>query len=130
MESLGGGDFLRLINTGEDDLVSKREAVDEFALEDVAAEGVAARLENGPEAAGRIGRTQGAEGFADRSGVVREVVDDRDAVDFSANLEAAANRAKGGQRFDNGLLRQALARGERGGGRGIEGIVLSGDGHR
>src|SRR5579872_5959245 len=130
MESLGGRDSLRLINAGEDDLVSKREAVDEFALEDVAAEGVAARLENGPEAAARIGRTQSAEGFADRGGMVGEVIDDRDAVDFSANLEAAAHRAKGGEGFDDGIPRKALAGGERGGGRGIEGVVLSGDGHR
>src|SRR6185437_7959179 len=57
-----------------------------------------------------------------------EVVDDGHAVDFGPDFEAALDAAEGGEGFRNGGKRNALPEGERGGGRGVEGVVGSGHG--
>ena len=89
VEALGEGDGLGLEDAGEDDLIGEGEGVDEVSLEDVAPESVGAGLEDGDEAAATVAGAQGTEGLADGRGVVSEVVDDGDAVDLGADLEAA-----------------------------------------
>ena len=66
------------------------------------------------------------EGFADGGGVVREVFDEGDAVDFGADFEAALDALEGGEGFGDGCGGDALAGGEGGSGSGVEGVVLAG----
>jgi len=115
-------------DAGEDDFVGESEAFDQFALEDVAAEGVGAGFEHGPETAARVRGAKGAEGLANGGGVVGEVVDDDDAVDFHADFKATADAAERGERLGNGLGSNSLPCRERGGGRGIERVVFTGHG--
>ena len=67
-----------LINASEDDTVCQTETFNQLVLEDFAAKGVGARLEDGPETRLRIDGAQGTQGFADGRGVVGEVVNDGD----------------------------------------------------
>ena len=62
MEALGDRDGLGLEDAGKDDLIGEGEGVDEFVLEDVAAEGVGAWLEDGDEAAAAVGGAEGRGG--------------------------------------------------------------------
>ncbi len=77
----------------------------------------------------RIDGAQGAQGFANGGGVVGEVVDDGDAVDFGADFEAALDALEGGESGDDGLLGDALAGSKGGGGGGVERVVLAGELH-
>jgi hypothetical protein len=128
VEALGGWDAFGLEDGGEDDAVGEGEAFDELGFEDVAAEGVGARFEDGPEALAGVGLAEGAEGFADGGGVVCEVVDDGDVVDDGADFETALNALEGCQGFYDSGGGDALACRERGGGGGVEGVVLAGHG--
>ena len=93
------GNALLLEDAGEDDVIGEREACDEIVRQDFAAERVGARLEHGPEAPPRIDGAQCAEGFADGGGVVSEVFDDGDAVDYCADFKAALDALEGGESF-------------------------------
>ena len=55
------------------------EGLGQFVLEDIAAGGVAARLEDGPDLLVRVAQPQGAEGLPDGGGVMPKIIQDRDA---------------------------------------------------
>ena len=116
---------LALEDAGEDDAIGEGERVHEGEFEDVAAESVGARLEDSPEATVGVALAKGAEGFANGGGMMREVVDDGDAVDLCANLEAAFDGAEGTKGFFNGGGSDALPCSERGGGGGVECVVFA-----
>ena len=111
-----------------DNAVGDSEAFDELGLKNVAAEGVGAWFEDGPEALARVGLAKCAEGLADGGGVVGEVVDDGDSVDDGADLEASLDALETGESFDDGGGANALADGKRGGCGGVQGVVLAGHG--
>ena len=130
VESLRVGNALLLIDEfGEDYAVGEAEAGDEIVLQDLAAEGVGARLEDGPEARLGVDGAESAEGFADGGGVVGEVVDDGDAGDLGADFKPAFDAFEGGEGGLDGGERNALMGGEGGGGGGVEGVVLAGQMH-
>jgi hypothetical protein len=128
MQALGGRNLLRVKDRSEDDLIGEREALHQLGLEDVAAKSIRARLENRPETPSGIRGAQRAQSFANRRRVVREVVDDGDTVDLSANLETATDTAKSGERLDNGVLRDALAGCQRRCRRGVERVMFARNG--
>ena len=126
MEALGLGDALLLVDAGENDAIGEAKAGDEIGFEHFAAQRVGARLENGPEARLRIDGAQGAQGFANGGGVVREVFNDGDAGDLGADFEAALDALEGGERLGDGFFADALAGGKGRGGGGVERVVLAG----
>ena len=112
-------------DAGEDDVVGKGKAFDQLALEDVAAQRVGTGFEHRPEGPARISGAQSTQGFADRGGMVGEIVDDGDAVDFCAHFEPASHAAKRCQRFGNRFRGNSLPRGQRRRGGRVQGIVLA-----
>ena len=65
----------------DDHLVRALERLDEVALEHLQARRRGARLEDRPDAPGRVREAQRGDGFGDGGRMVREVVVDLDAVD-------------------------------------------------
>ena len=61
---------------------------------------------------------------------MREVLDERDAVDLVAHFEAALDAFETGESCRDGFFLDALAGGEGRGGRGVEDVVLAGEVHR
>ncbi len=61
--------------------------------------------------------------------MVGEVLNDGDAADLGADFKAALDAFEGGEGFDDGFFADALAGGERGGGGGVERVVLAGEVH-
>src|SRR5580700_9919080 len=101
MKALFFGDALLLVDSGENGVVGELEARDEIGGENFAPERIGTRLEHGPEAAVGVDGAEGAEGFANCRGVVGEVFNDGDAINFRADLKAALDALEGGERFDD-----------------------------
>src|SRR5208282_2922221 len=106
IEPFGLRDRLRFEDGRDDYLIGEREAAGERILQHVAAHGVRARLEHDPQARLRIARPQRPNRLLDGRGMMRKVVDDRDAVDFGLHLQPALHAAK---RFE-GLRYHSLKR--------------------
>ena len=70
-------------------------AFGQFALEDIAPGGVAARLEDGPEALLGVAAAQRAQGFADGGGMMAEIVYHRDAAGHAAHFHAPPHAFEG-----------------------------------
>ncbi len=77
----------------------------------------------------RVDGAQRSQGFADGRGVMRKVVDDGDAGDDGAHFKAALDAFEAGQSGLNCFFADALVRGQRGGGRGVERVVFAGQRH-
>ncbi len=129
VQALGVGNALLLVDAGENDAIGEAQACDQIGLEHLAAQRVGARLQHCPEARLRIDGAQRAQGFANGRGVVGKVFDDGDAADFGAHFKPALDALEGGERLDDGFLGDALAGGKRGGGGGVERVVLAGKVH-
>ena len=56
-----------------------------------------------------------------------EVLDEGDAADFGADFKPALDAFEGGEGLDDGFFADALAGGKRGGGGGVERVVLAGE---
>jgi len=95
VEAFGGGDLLEARDGGDDHGVGIGEGGGQFILKNIAARGVAAGLEDGPELLLRVFDAQGAQGFADGGRVVAEIIDDGDAAGDAANFHAAFDAFEG-----------------------------------
>jgi len=73
----------------DDDRIGIGKGAGQLVLENVAASCIGARFENGPDFLLRIFDAQGAQGLADSSGVVAEIVEDGDAAGDAADFHAA-----------------------------------------
>ena len=92
IEPLGFGNALLLVNAGEHHAIGETQARDELVGEHLAAQRVGARFEHGPEPRLRINGAERAESFANGGGVVREVLNERDAGDLGRALQDGALR--------------------------------------
>ena len=101
VETLIGGDLLRVRHGGDDAGIGLGEGFDELVLQHVAAAGVRAGLKQGPQAAAGVALAQAAQRLANRGGVMTEVVNDRHAILFTALLLAAADATEALQAVAN-----------------------------
>lgn len=97
VESVFGGDAFVVFNGGENGEVCGGEGFCEFFLEEVADGGVAAGVEEDPEAAFGEALAQALYGLFDGGGVVGEVVYHGDAVDGAADFLATCHALEGGE---------------------------------
>ena len=86
IEAFLGRHLLEPGDLGHDHALGQAQCLGELDLKVVTARGVAARLEDGPDPALGESAAKRLEGLADGGGVMGEVVDDGDAVDFAANF--------------------------------------------
>ena len=86
-----------MADRADDDLVGVGERVGELVLEDRAPRGRRARLEDGDQPPAAVAPAQRAQRLAHRRRVVREVVDDGDALGDAAQLLAAAHAGEAAQ---------------------------------
>src|SRR6185295_10315036 len=108
------------------DAVSARKAPGQSVGHDAALEGVRARLENGEDARLAAALAQRGDGFADRGGVMRKIVVDRDTAHRTLQFEPAAHAFETGERRDRRLrFHPGMARGGDGGER-VEAVVRPG----
>lgn len=89
--------LVRMVHGGDHGEVRRGERQGQFVLEDIAARGVGARFENGPDAGFWITLAQAQDGLFDGRGVVREVVHDGNAVHNSLDFLPARDALKPGQ---------------------------------
>ena len=82
------------MNAAEEDAIAEREGLRQSILKNSAAHGIGARLENGPEAAVRPAKARGFDGGADGGGMMREIVDHQNAVDFALHIHATLDALK------------------------------------
>jgi hypothetical protein len=97
VQAFGIGNALLLVDTGEDDAVSEKKALDQVGLKNLAAESVGAGFQHRPNAAGRVNGPECPEGFADGGGVVSEVVNDGNSVDNGADFKPPFDGFEGGE---------------------------------
>ena len=88
-------DLVEVRDGGDHGEVGEGEGFGEFVLEDGAASGVGARLEEDPEAAIRVFLAQALHSQLDGGGVVGEVIDHLDAVHLAAEFLAAGDTFEG-----------------------------------
>ena len=131
VQALGGGDVFLLEDPGQSTIWSASERLSTSSRSKTLRRSV---LERGSSTAHRrvlgYAARRALQGFADGGGVVREVIDDGDAVDLRANFQPALDAAEGGEGLGDGGERDALSEGERGGGGGVQRVVRSGHGER
>ena len=77
-------------DTGENNLICKRQAFDKLALKHISAQRVRTWLEDCPKFSPRIGAAKSSQGLANRRWVVGEVIDDRHASDLQRALRVDA----------------------------------------
>ena len=70
------------------------EGLGQRVLKNLAPHGVRARLDGGPDLAAGPARARGFQRQANRGGMVREILDDEDAIGFALDLHAAADALK------------------------------------
>ena len=129
MQALSLRYALLLIDRGENGAIGEAKTLHEIVRQNLAAERVGTRLENGPEPRARINRAQRPKSFADGSGVVREVFDKGDAVDFGTHFEASLDALETGEGLGDGVGRDTLPSGKGRGGGGVEGVVFAREVH-
>lgn len=95
VEALGGGDFMDIGQRCDDSNVCGGEGGCEFFLKNVALRGVGAWLEKNPQSGFWIALADGLDGKLNGGGVVGEIVDDFDAIDFAAEFLAAGYAIEG-----------------------------------
>src|SRR5262249_20712340 len=84
----------------------------QIVLQDIAAHGVGAWLENRPQPRTRVSRTKSGKRSGNSRRMVRKVVNDRDTVDLRAHLEASLHALEGLKRCGNFIFRDSVAIGE------------------
>src|SRR5438445_543902 len=77
----------------------RSEAARQFVLKDCAPQRVRAWLANCPQPPPGVARAQGLQRFGDRGGMMREVVNDRDAADFRLHFEPPLHALEARQRM-------------------------------
>src|SRR6185437_13953560 len=98
----------------------------QLVLQDIAAQGVGAGLQDGPQAAPGIAGAQSLDGFGDGGGVVGEIVNDGDAVHFGLHFQAALHALERFQGLSNLRFGDAVSNGHGRGSSSVENVVLSG----
>ena len=125
VEPVGGGDLLQARDLGNDDGVGVVEGLGQFQLKDVAAGGVGAGLEHGPELLGGVFVAERAEGLADGGGMMAEIVDQGHAPGDGAHFHAAAHAGEGRKgRLDLAVF-EAVVLGHADDGQGVAHIELA-----
>ena len=100
----------------------------ELVLENRPPRGVRAGFEDRPDPRGSIFGTEPGKRFADRGGMVAEIIDDGDAANRAANFLSAFDAEEGGQRLADFRRRDSV---KMRGGRGHSGIAnIEITGHR
>jgi len=117
------GQLRRLLDA---DQVSPVEGPAVVVLKHIAATGVAARLEQGPQAALRVVAANGFDGLPHRRWMMSEIIDDNDAVYLAQHILTAFDTLKGEQRFLHSIRGNANLGRNRKHGQGIEQIVAPG----
>src|SRR5258708_7529712 len=128
VEALGFGDGLGLEDVGDYDFVGDGKALREFVLEYVAAKSVGARFKDGPQPPAGITRAQRTQGGGNRGGMMSEVVNQGDAVDFSFHFETTFHALKAFQRASDCIRRDTAICREGGGGACVPDVVFAGEG--
>src|SRR4051812_20185303 len=95
-------------------------------LKDVAAKRIAAWLEHGPQTASAVASAESAKRFGDRCWVMREIVDDSDAIHLGLHLETALHGLKTLERLGDGARLDAVVRSHGSSCRRIEHVVFTG----
>src|SRR4029079_16004506 len=85
------------------DQVGEREAFRKCIFQDALLERIRARLEDRKDAPVPMLLAQSGDGFADRRGVMREIVIQRNAAHLALALQAPAHAAEPGERLDRSL---------------------------
>src|SRR6185437_488473 len=96
------------------------------ALEDVAPKCIGTWFKHGPQPASGVCASKSAQGLADCRRMMCEVVDDRDARNLGSHFQSPLHAFEASDGGLNRFNRDALPSGERGGGGGIECVVLAG----
>ena len=110
VEALALGHLLGRVERRQHDLVGDRQRVGEVVLEDVAPAGRRARLERRDQLAGPVAALEREHRLADRRRVVREVVDDGDALRDAAHLLPPLHALEPARRARDRLQVDAQAR--------------------
>ena len=125
VEAVFGGDAFVVFNGGEHGEVCGGEGFCKFFLEEVADGGVAAGVEEDPEAALGEALAQALHGLFDGGGVVGEVVYHGDAVDGAADFLAAGHALERGEGGADLLRREACEAGGAGGHGGVANVEVA-----
>ena len=106
-EALIFGDGLGAEDSGDDYFIGMRQAAREIALQHAAAQRIGARLENRPQACAGVAGAERLQRSGDGGGMMREVIDDRDAIDLGLHFEAALHALESLERVGDGFFRHA-----------------------
>ena len=113
IEPLSLGDRFRFENRGEHDLIGQGQAANQCILQHIAAQCVRPRFKHHPQPRLRIPRPERPNRLLDGCRMVREVVNDRDPVDFGLHLQPPLHAAKSLERLRNRLFRNSIIRCQR-----------------
>jgi len=103
VEALVIGELACTVDPAEENSVAEGQGLRESVLKNATAHRIGARFQDGPETAAGPSEAGGFDRGADGRGVMREIVNDEDAVGFTFDVHAAANAAK---RFESFLERR------------------------
>ena len=90
----GSGNF-ESRHFGYDDAIGQCQGIGQLGLKHIAASGVGARLEHGPQVPGGEFKAQGSQGFANRGGVMPEIVHDRYPAAYPADFHPSFDSREG-----------------------------------
>src|SRR5579864_8455470 len=115
-------------NAGYYDFVSQGKAVREIGLEHAAAKCVGTRLEDGPETRSRIASAEGFQSTGNCCWMMREVIDDGDAVDLGFHFKATLHALESFERGGDGVFANSAGGSESRGSGGVPDVVFAGKG--
>src|SRR5260221_2534797 len=128
IEAVVVAELLCVVHAAENHFVGRGERLRQGFLEDFAAHRVRTGFENGPKASAGPAAAGGGDGRADGGGMMRKIVDDENAAEFTFNVEATLYACESFESFLNLGDRNAAALRDDDGGEGVQHVVFTGSG--